>query len=180
METRNRNRELWPCLDYLFIFFYHSSLNFHHLSLITQYSSLKISQFPQPHPFGTCFQFLITQNFLLFVGPIAWLLTHNPLITLSLSMSFLSLGSFFLRVVSYIFFYHEETVSQRHSSSVTTNHLRPLVLPSRHHTNLNGKLQIARWDEFLGQMGRVSELPSDSRNHWCFRGQVVLEQERCH
>ena len=31
---------------WFFFFCYHSSLNFHH-------SSLKIPQFPQPHPFGT-------------------------------------------------------------------------------------------------------------------------------
>ena len=104
--------------------------------------------------------------------------SEPPNKTLSLSLSSLSLWSLFLRVVSYIFFDHEETISQRHNSSVTTNHLQPRVLPSCHHTNLNGELRIAKWDEFLGQMGRVAESPSDSRNHRRVRGRVGSEQER--
>ena len=48
----------------------HSIFFTHHSSLITHHLSLKLPQFPKPHPFGTYFQFLITQCFLLFVGPI--------------------------------------------------------------------------------------------------------------
>ena len=48
----------------------HSIFFTHHLSLITHHLSLKLPQFPKPHPFGTYFQLLITQCFLLFVGPI--------------------------------------------------------------------------------------------------------------
>ena len=45
---------------------HHSSLSFHHPLLITHHS-----KYPNflPHLFGTYFQFLITQFFLLFVGP---------------------------------------------------------------------------------------------------------------
>ena len=63
-----------------FFFFFFLLLITHHLifvthhSFITHHSSLKIPQFLIPHPFGTYFQLLITQFFLLFVGlmPINW------------------------------------------------------------------------------------------------------------
>ena len=43
---------------------------FHHSSLLTQFPSLITYHLKYPTPFGTRFQFLITQFFLLFVGPI--------------------------------------------------------------------------------------------------------------
>ena len=54
-----------------FLKFYHSSLLTQFSSFITYHSSLKIPQFPMPHPFGTYFQLLITQFFLLLVRPMA-------------------------------------------------------------------------------------------------------------
>ena len=67
---------IFPIVGYWFLgpiwFFFFFFFITHHFSLNFRHSSLKIPQSPQPHPFGTYFQLLITQNFLLFVGPIAW------------------------------------------------------------------------------------------------------------
>ena len=58
----------------MFGFFFFSSLITSHSIFVTHHSSLKILKFLIPHPFGTYFQLLITQFFLLFVGlvPINW------------------------------------------------------------------------------------------------------------
>ena len=58
----------WNCL--FVFFFFVSSLNFHHSSLITYHSSLKIPQLPTHHLFGHCFHFSSLKYFNLFVGPI--------------------------------------------------------------------------------------------------------------
>ena len=49
---------------------HHSSLNFHHSPLVTHH--LKYPNFLNPTHLAHCFQLLITQKFVLFVGPIAW------------------------------------------------------------------------------------------------------------
>ena len=54
----------------VWFFFFFFSLITPHSVFVTHHSSLKISQFPLPHPFGHCFHFLSLKYFNLFVGPI--------------------------------------------------------------------------------------------------------------
>ena len=44
------------CLFFFFFITHHSSLNFHHSSLITHQLKIKIPKFPKPHPFDTLTQ----------------------------------------------------------------------------------------------------------------------------
>ena len=53
----------------------------HHFSLNFYHSSLKISKFSKPHPFGTLFSLHITQIFQLFVGPIPKHLVRASLVS---------------------------------------------------------------------------------------------------
>ena len=69
-----------------------------HSIFFTHHSSLKLPQFPKPHPFGTYFQLLITQCFLLFVGPIPEHLVKYFLMFMLFSASyFLFIYLFFLQ-----------------------------------------------------------------------------------
>ena len=81
---------------------HHSIFVTHHSSLIIHHLSLKIPQFPQPHPFGTCFQLLVTQFFLLFVGPYLSTIS-NILVSLPASHHFIiSYHSLFISVFNSI------------------------------------------------------------------------------
>ena len=59
---------IWPLRGCLV--FKKQSLITSHSIFLTHHSSLKISQFLKSHTFGTYFKLLITQTFLLFMGPI--------------------------------------------------------------------------------------------------------------
>ena len=69
-----------------------------HSIFFTHHSSLKLPQFPKPHPFGTYFQLLITQCFLLFMGPVPEHLVKYFLMFMLFSASyFLFIYLFFLQ-----------------------------------------------------------------------------------
>ena len=90
----------------------HSIFFTHHSSLITHHLSLKLPQFPKPHPFGTYFQLLITQCFLLFVGPIPEHLVKYFLMFMLFS------ASYFL----FLFFFPSTPNTQTHRTQIALKH----------------------------------------------------------